>query len=285
MTYEPVIDDGFGNTLREMMKEKTKDLHSVADTLFEEKLLKKKMSLDVYKVYLAGLYYLYRALEEELDNNKDHVMIAPIHFQQELHRCDALEIDLEYFYGKDWKAKIKCIPSIHNYVQHLHEIVEKQPERLIPHAYVRYFGDLSGGQIIAKVITRLYELPADGSGVVFYNFNHIASIKNFKVLYSSRLNALELSEQLKDDLVGEARMAFELNIKMLREIVNIADTINSGYLKGNNTPVIIKDAETDDVAQNGGMNLVVKSSLVVVTSVVLITLLPWIYKKISNSFK
>ena len=43
------------------------------------------------------------------------------------------------------------------------------PSRLLAHAYVRYLGDLSGGQFIRRRISKAYGLD-DGAGVSFYEF-------------------------------------------------------------------------------------------------------------------
>lgn len=54
----------------------------------------------------AALYYVYAAMEEEIEKNKDHPHIAPIYFPTELHRREALVQDLEYFYGEDWESQV-----------------------------------------------------------------------------------------------------------------------------------------------------------------------------------
>ena len=48
-------------------------------------------------------------------------------------------------------------------------IQSESPHRLAAHAYVRYLGDLSGGQAIRGVIARAYDLP-EGRGTAFYDF-------------------------------------------------------------------------------------------------------------------
>jgi heme oxygenase len=42
---------------------------------------------------------------------------------------------------------------------------------LLAHAYVRYLGDLSGGQIIRARVAKSYGFPKNGDGVRFYAFH------------------------------------------------------------------------------------------------------------------
>lgn len=53
-----------------------------------------------------ALYYVYSAMEEEIEKNKDHPQFAPIYFPTELHRREALARDLEFFYGDDWQEQV-----------------------------------------------------------------------------------------------------------------------------------------------------------------------------------
>lgn len=85
---------------------------------------------------------------------------------------------------------------------------------LVAHAYTRYMGDLSGGQVLKKVAQRALKLPSTGEGVYFYQFDGIHSAKAFKQLYRSRMNELELDMATKDRLVAEAVLAFQFNMEV-----------------------------------------------------------------------
>jgi len=266
------------------MKAGTKDLHDVADTLVETTLLQKRMSPQTYGVYLSGLYALYSAMEEEMDRNQEHQFVEPLYFPEETHRKCAIERDLEYFLGDTWRTQLKDLTSIQRYVVHMHDIGERRPELLIPHAYVRYFGDMSGGQILKRILCKLYRLPADGSGADFYDFSHIAKISDFKNLYASRLNEINLTQEMKDDLVNEARIAFQFNIEFLREVVEIAEGTPGGYLMPEGGEAIPELAQFDkpaeiSVSSAGGqtgwnvLSRFFKMSLFVIGSAVLVATL------------
>ena len=52
------------------------------------------------------------------------------------------------------------------------------PAPLLAHAYVRYLGDLSGGQTIRHILAKAYGLDeAAGTGVSFYAFKELRSAK------------------------------------------------------------------------------------------------------------
>lgn len=153
-------------------------------------------------------------MEEEIERNKDHPHFAPLYFPAELHRHEALARDLEYFYGPDWQSQVSCSQATQRYVDRIHQVGQEDPVLLVAHAYTRYMGDLSGGQVLRKVAQRAMKLPPTGEGLEFYNFDAIHSAKSFKQLYRSRMNELELDMETKKSLVDEAVKAFQFNMEV-----------------------------------------------------------------------
>ena len=82
------------------------------------------------------------------------------------------------------------------YKGRLEHLADSDPIRLLAHAYVRYLGDLSGGQFIRRRIAKAYELE-DGAGVSFYEFKQLGSnmaskigdMKKIKEWYRNGMNA------------------------------------------------------------------------------------------------
>lgn len=112
---------------------------------------------------MASLYHIYKALEEEIERNKENPVYAPLYFPEELHRGTALEQDLAFWYGPRWQEVIPYTPAMRRYVQRLQEVGRTEPELLVAHAYTRYLGDLSGGQVLKKIAQKALELPNSGS--------------------------------------------------------------------------------------------------------------------------
>ncbi|KAL8175259.1 UNVERIFIED_CONTAM: Heme oxygenase 2 [Gekko kuhli] len=224
LSYEDLEEDDIVSPtdLSELLKEGTKESHDQAEnTQFVKDFLKGKIKRELFKLGTVALFYTYSALEEEMERNKDHPAFAPLYFPLELHRKESLEKDLEYFYGEGWRGKVQCSEVAQRYVDRIHHVGQHEPELLAAHAYTRYMGDLSGGQVLKKVAQRSLKLPATGEGVQFYVFEHIANPQQFKQFYRARLNALDLDAGTKERIVQEANKAFEFNMQVFDELDKI----------------------------------------------------------------
>ncbi|KAK2829224.1 hypothetical protein Q7C36_017214 [Tachysurus vachellii] len=226
-------DNARPEDLSELLAAGTKLVHEQAEnTQFVKDFLHGKIRKELFKLGAVALYYTYSAMEEEIEKNKDHPHFAPLYFPNELHRQEALARDLEYFYGEDWQSQISCSPATQRYIERIHEIGREDPVLLVAHAYTRYMGDLSGGQVLKKVAQRALKLPPTGEGVFFYQFDSIHSNKAFKQLYRSRMNELELDANTKDSLVQEAVRAFQFNMEVFKELEEMGKTIQEDVLDG-----------------------------------------------------
>ncbi|NWH79606.1 HMOX2 oxygenase, partial [Piaya cayana] len=220
LRYEEAEDDNISPTdLSELLKEGTKESHDRAEnTQFVKDFLKGRIKKELFKLATAALYFTYSALEEEIDRNKDNPAFAPLYFPLELHRREALAKDLRYFYGEGWKEKIQCSEATQHYVDRIHHVGQHEPELLVAHAYTRYMGDLSGGQVLKKVAQRALKLPSTGEGIQFYVFDNVSNAQQFKQLYRARMNALDLDKNTKDRIVEEANRAFRFNMQVFDEL-------------------------------------------------------------------
>lgn len=205
--------------LSELLKEGTKEAHDRAEnTQFVKDFLKGNIRKELFKLATTALYFTYSALEEEMDRNKDHVAFAPLYFPTELHRKKALTRDMEYFFGEDWEEQVQCSQATQKYVERIHYVGQNEPELLVAHAYTRYMGDLSGGQVLKKVAQRALKLPSTGEGTQFYLFENIDNAQKFKQFYRARMNALDLNLKTKEKIVEEANKAFEYNMQIFNEL-------------------------------------------------------------------
>lgn len=89
----------------------------------------------------------------------------------------------------------------------------EHPEYLVAHAYTRYLGDLSGGQVLGRITQKSLGLK-NGEGLSFFSFPAVSSPTLFKQLYRSRMNSLELTEEQRRGVLEEAVAAFQLNIQV-----------------------------------------------------------------------
>ncbi|KAK7175342.1 hypothetical protein R3I93_002293 [Phoxinus phoxinus] len=217
--------------LSEMLAAGTKEVHEKAEnTAFVKDFLKGRIHKELFKLGHVALFFTYSAMEEEIERNKEHPQFAPLYFPHELHRRDALARDLEFFYGEDWQSQIRISPAAQRYADRIRRVGRDQPALLVAHAYTRYMGDLSGGQVLRKVAQRAMKLPPTGEGLNFYQFDGIHSAKAFKQLYRSRMNELELDTHTKRRVVEEANLAFQFNMEIFGELEEVGKTLQDDVL-------------------------------------------------------
>jgi heme oxygenase len=168
-----------------------------------------------YRKLVTDLYFVYAAMEEEMERLKDHPIVGKIYFQ-ELNREGSLEKDLQYYYGINWKNEIQISPAGQAYVNRIHEVANTAPELLVAHSYTRYLGDLSGGQILKKIAQKAMNL--DQKGTAFYEFEDISDEKEFKNKYRQALNDLPIDLETAHKIVDEANDAFGMNMKVFQEL-------------------------------------------------------------------
>lgn len=190
-----------------------------------------------YRKLVANLYFVYSAMEEELDKLKDDPIVSKIYFV-ELFRKESLETDLQFYYGSNWKNEVSPSDSAKAYVARIHEIAASQPELLVAHSYTRYLGDLSGGQILKNIAQKAMNLN-DG-GMAFYEFQAIQDEKAFKQNYRQTMNELPVDMAMAEAIVEEANDAFKMNMNMFNELEgNLVKAIGKmlfGFLTNRKTP-------------------------------------------------
>ena len=195
------------------LKEGTKKSHSAAEnTSFVASFLRGVVSKESYKKLVSDLYFVYSAMEEEVDNLKDHPVIGNLQLS-DLNRRNSLEMDLRFYYGPIWRSLIKPSEACERYVNRIREVAKNEPELLVGHHYTRYLGDLSGGQILKGIAQKAMEL-GDGQGLKFYDFEKIEDTKAYKAGYRGILNDLSIDQHQADAIIVEANYAFRLNMYM-----------------------------------------------------------------------
>lgn len=195
----------------------TKKAHTMAENVgFVKCFLKGVVEKTSYRKLVANLYFVYTAMEEEMEKLSNHPIVEKINFK-ELHRGRSLEQDLTYYYGANWREQIKLSPAGEAYVKRIREIAVTAPELLVAHSYTRYLGDLSGGQILKNIAVTGMNLT-EGQGTAFYEFADISDEKAFKNKYRQTLDELPIDDATGDRIVDEANDAFGMNMKMFQEL-------------------------------------------------------------------
>jgi heme oxygenase len=205
------------SNLATKLREGTKKAHTMAENMgFVKCFLKGVVEKTSYRKLVSNLYFVYSAMEEEMERHSTHPVLSKIYFPQ-LNRQKSLEQDLYFYYGSNWREQVAPSQAAQDYVQHIRDLSATQPELLVAHSYTRYLGDLSGGQIIKKIAQRAMNL-AEGQGTAFYEFQDISDEKAFKATYRQALDELPVDEATAERIVDEANATFGMNMKLFQEL-------------------------------------------------------------------
>ncbi len=199
------------------LKTETKKSHTAAEnTKFVGSFLRGVVSKESYQQLVANFYFIYRAMEEEVDKLQDDSIVGKVRSEL-LNRTEPLARDLRYYYGPNWRALIAPSEACQRYVNRIREVAEDDPELLVGHHYTRYMGDLSGGQILKGIAEKALDLR-EGEGLYFYEFEGIADKQEFKTKYRNTLNMLPINQSQANAIITEANWAFRLNMFMFDEL-------------------------------------------------------------------
>jgi heme oxygenase len=202
------------------LRRETKQNHTEAERSgIMRRLLTRTLDLGTYVALLRNLLPIYQALELEMERHQGDPVVSPF-WHSGLARAEALREDLTALGGPAWPA-LPVLPETEQYVQQIHAAASRDPALLVAHAYVRYLGDLSGGQILKKIVTESFNL-APGVGVGFYEFPGLGDLDAFKRNYRGALDALAPSAERSDSIVREAIGGFEANTRLFAGLEKIA---------------------------------------------------------------
>lgn len=207
-----------GALLSADLKTSTAEAHERAEhSTFMEQLLNGDRGVADFIALQEQSWFVYAALEHAARVVSTDPIAAGI-FDPVLERVPALEADLDHLHGNtEWRDNVVALPATQAYVDRLQEIADtKDAARLVAHHYVRYLGDLSGGQVIGRMMQRHYGVAEEG--VSFYNFEGIDKVKPYKDNYRTALDAIELDAEDRARLLDEAGEAFLLNLNMFQGI-------------------------------------------------------------------
>lgn len=205
------------SNLATKLREGTKKSHTMAENVgFVKCFLKGVVEKQSYRKLVANLYFVYSAIEEEMERHRNHPILSKVYFP-ELNRKASLEKDLQYYFGTNWRDQIAPSPAAQAYVQRIRDVANTAPELLIAQSYTRYLGDLSGGQILKGIAQRGMNL-SDGQGTAFYEFADISDEKAFKATYRQALDELPIDDATADRIVDEANAAFGMNMALFNEL-------------------------------------------------------------------
>jgi heme oxygenase len=208
------------------LRQSTSREHAAAEsTSFFRRLFQGEVTERQYAEYLAGLQQIYLALENNLRQCHAAHQPAGRFYQQGLLRADALLQDISFYAPGLSPTQIvhegpqPLRRAVHRYCRAIDEAARADNLLLPAHAYVRYLGDLSGGQILGKCVAEHFGLAGNApQGLQFYRFPGIADIGEFKNHFRAQLDTLPPDQDAAERIENEAKLAFRLNILLLESL-------------------------------------------------------------------
>ena len=174
------------------LKQLTLENHKRAErSKFAGILLSGEIDPLLYFAYLCNQVQVYDALESRLPFK----MLGLEQIRRKtLIGNDIIEMEKEHGFSI---IDIPVLPSVVKYMECVDELESHNPRGLLAHLYVRHFGDMYGGSIIAD------RVPSSGS---MYEFED-------KEILKQRLRNL-----LDDDMAYDANICFEYAIELFEEL-------------------------------------------------------------------
>ncbi|AEF40403.1 biliverdin-producing heme oxygenase [Hoyosella subflava] len=198
------------------LKSETSAAHRAAEeSPFVDALVRGDLPLDAYTQLLGQLYLVYQSLEDAESAHRDNPVVRPF-LDEALLRVPELEKDLRFLSGPAWLDQIDPVPATLDYTHRIRDVAYESNAAFIAHHYIRYMGDLSGGQIIRRALERAYGFTHDG--VRFYRFDAIPKVKPFKDAYRRSLDDAPLTPADRDALIAEAISSFALNAAIFADL-------------------------------------------------------------------
>jgi heme oxygenase len=199
------------------LRERTWSGHGESEgATFMSDLMTGKGTREDYIALVAQHYFVYEALEGAATAFADDPVAAPF-LSDQLTRLPALESDLAFLLGDGWRDAIAPLATTARYVRRIREIAaDGWAGGFVAHHYTRYLGDLSGGQVIRRMMQRRYGFETNGVG--FYLFDQIASPKEFKETYRDQLDAVAWDDAERERVIAEVLAAYRLNTELFDDL-------------------------------------------------------------------
>jgi heme oxygenase len=185
------------------IRARSQDAHSSSEgASFMSTLLRGERTRDDYISLVAQHYFIYEALESATERMRNDPVAARF-ISDRLTRLPALEADLAFLLGDEWRERIEMLPATARYVSRINRVGATWVGGYVAHHYTRYLGDLSGGLHIGRVLKRQFGFDTNGIG--FY-------------IFGEELDAAPWDDAEKERVVAEVLAAYRFNTEVFEDL-------------------------------------------------------------------
>jgi heme oxygenase len=197
------------------LREGTRTSHSASEGAdFMGDLMRGKGTVRDYVALVVQRYFIYEALESATERMKNDPVASPF-ISEKLTRLPAIEEDLRFLIGENWRDEVSPLPTTVAYVNRIRQVAAVWAGGFVAHHYTRYLGDLSGGQVIRTLMQRQFGFETNGVG--FYLFGDIAEPRRFKDTYRDQLDSVWDDEE-RSRVIDEVRVAYQFNTDLFADL-------------------------------------------------------------------
>jgi heme oxygenase len=170
---------------------------------------------DDYVALVAQHYFVYRAIEAATERMAADPVAARF-ISPRLTRLPAIEADLDFLVGPDWRDVVRPLASTTAYVERIEQVASVWVGGFVAHHYTRYLGDLSGGRLLRSLLQRQFGFDTNGVGL--YLFAEIAEPRRFCSTYREALDQVPWDDDERARVVAEVEHAYRLTTDVFAEL-------------------------------------------------------------------
>ena len=176
-----------------------------------------------YNRWLAGQFYIFRALEEVLDRDvSKNTLLANI-YDRALLRVSCAEADLVHHCGTHWAFddSLSPTPKTLEYLNRLKNDANDGSSLLMCHHFLQYLAVLSGGQYLKRMMNKKWGREADNEiGATFFTFPGLPASQHAAYVqgYCVKLDEMHLEQDELDAMLKCMLATYELILEMFDEI-------------------------------------------------------------------
>jgi len=195
-----------------------------------------ELDKEEYVRYLMMIWHIYDTLERALERHASHPTLQPSYNPTLFSRAPSIATDISFFLKmpqSTWqthpvhRSLLYLMPApLKDYISRVQYLSDSaDPSLLLAHSYVRYLGDVSGGQVIRHHVVKAYGLDKeDGLGQQLYDFKALDGSKSetasdfnkIKDWFRKGMNeGVGDNKELKAAIVAEAAKTYEFNEALL----------------------------------------------------------------------